>query len=134
MPGYELIGEEERNLVSSIFEDNGGVLFAHGFDSLRKRYFVKEFENGLSNFFSAKNAVTTSSGTASIFCALKSKNLTYGDEVITQGFNFAATAEAIYACNAKVVIADIDENLFMSPSSLKEKITNKKITLRVLFT
>ena len=36
MPGYELIGEEERNLVSSIFEDNGGVLFAHGFDSLRK--------------------------------------------------------------------------------------------------
>ncbi len=125
MPGYELIGEEERKLVSSIFEENGGVLFAHGFDGLRKRYFVKEFENSLSNFFNAESAVTTSSGTASIFCALKSKKLIFGDEVITQGFNFAATAEAIYACNAKVVIADIDENLFMSPSSLKEKITNK---------
>ena len=125
MPGYELIGEEERKLVSSIFENNGGVLFGHGFDGLRKRYFVKEFENSLADFFSAKTAVTTSSGTASIFCALKSKNLTYGDEVITQGFNFAATAEAIYACNAKVVIADIDENLFMSPRSLKEKITKK---------
>ena len=125
MPGYELIGEEERKLVSSIFEDNGGVLFAHGFDGLRKRYFVKEFEDSLSNFFNEKSAVTTSSGTASIFCALKSKNLTHGDEVITQGFNFAATAEAIYACNAKVVIADVDENLFMSPRSLKEKITSK---------
>ena len=60
MPGYELIGDEERNLVSSIFEDNGGVLFAHGFDGLRKRYFVKEFEKYLSNFFNENSAVTTS--------------------------------------------------------------------------
>ena len=77
MPGYELIGEEEKKLVSSIFEENGGVLFAHGFDGLRKRYFVKEFENSLSNFFNAESAVTTSSGTASIFCALKSKKLIF---------------------------------------------------------
>ena len=125
MPGYELIGEEERKLVSSIFENNGGVLFGHGFDGLRKRYFVKEFENNLADFFSAKTAVTTSSGTVLFFAHLN-QNLTYGDEVITQGFNFAATAEAIYACNAKVVIADIDENLFMSPRSLKEKITKKQ--------
>ena len=54
MPGYELIGEEEKKLVSSIFEDNGGVLFAHGFDGLRTRYFVKEFEDRLSNFFNAE--------------------------------------------------------------------------------
>ncbi len=125
MPGYELIGEEERDLVSSIFEKNGGVLFGHGFDSLRKRYLVKEFENNLSKFFSSQSAITTTSGTASIFCALKSKNISYGDEVITQGFNFAATAEAIYACNANVVIADVDKNLFMSPESLKDKITRK---------
>ena len=45
------VGEEERKLVSSIFEDNGGVLFAHGFDGLRTRYLVKEFENNLSNWF-----------------------------------------------------------------------------------
>ena len=124
MTGFEIFDEEEKQAVLDVF-DEGAILFAHGFDGLRKRYFVKEFENRLSNFFNAETAVTTSSGTASIFCALKSENLTYGDEVITQGFNFAATAEAIYACNAKVVIADVDENLFMSPSSLKEKITNK---------
>ena len=69
-----LIFSIERNLVSSIFDTNGGVLFGHGFDGLRKRYLVKEFENNLTKFFSSQNAITTTSGTASIFCALKSEN------------------------------------------------------------
>ena len=45
MPGYELIGEEERDIIAEIFNKNNGVLFGHGFDALRSRYFVKEFEN-----------------------------------------------------------------------------------------
>ena len=43
MPGFELIGKEEANAVAEIF-DEGGILFAHGFDSLRKKYHVREFE------------------------------------------------------------------------------------------
>ena len=34
MPGFEVIGEEERAEVNSVF-DRGGVLFRHGFDALR---------------------------------------------------------------------------------------------------
>ena len=38
MPGYELIGKEEKKSVSQIF-DNGGVLFRLGFEKLRKNKF-----------------------------------------------------------------------------------------------
>ena len=43
MPGFELIGKEEASAVAEIFNE-GGILFAHGFDSLRKKYHVREFE------------------------------------------------------------------------------------------
>ena len=45
MPGFELIGDEERQAVNRLFDD-GAVLFAHGFDKLRNgRYHVREFES-----------------------------------------------------------------------------------------
>ena len=34
MPGYEIIGEEERKAVNEVF-DNGAVFFRHGFDGIR---------------------------------------------------------------------------------------------------
>ena len=44
MPGYELVGKEERDAVLEIFDMSGGVLFKHGFDDLRKgSYKVSEF-------------------------------------------------------------------------------------------
>ena len=35
MPGYELINHKEKNAVNKLFKE-GGILFAHGFDNLRK--------------------------------------------------------------------------------------------------
>ena len=49
MPGYELIGKEEQEAVQKIFEE-GGILFAHGFDAIRKSYNVREFENACTKF------------------------------------------------------------------------------------
>ena len=49
MPGYELIGEEEKNNLLKIFSESNGVLFAHGFDGLRNGKFkVREFEKEFS--------------------------------------------------------------------------------------
>ena len=45
MPGYELIGKEEKRNLIEIFEKSNGVFFAHGFDKLRKNKFrVRQFE------------------------------------------------------------------------------------------
>ena len=44
MPGWEIIGEEERRAVNEVF-DNGAVLFRQSFAGLRNNiYKVKEFE------------------------------------------------------------------------------------------
>ena len=37
MPGFELVGKEERDALNEIFEQSNGVVFAHGFDALRNR-------------------------------------------------------------------------------------------------
>ena len=124
MPGFELIGKEEANAVSEIF-DEGGILFAHGFDSLRKKYHVREFESECSDYFNVDFSCAVASGTAGLKCALKAVGVKNGDEVITQSFNFIATIEAIVDCGAIPVICDIDENLHLCIDNLKKRITKK---------
>ena len=40
MPGFELIGKEEQEAVKKIFDD-GGILFAHGFEKLRRNFHIR---------------------------------------------------------------------------------------------
>ena len=82
MPGFELIGKEEQEAVSQIFED-GGILFAHGFDAMRKNFHVREFEVMAINHFKCNHALAVSSGTAAIKIGLKSfktTNLEYNKD------------------------------------------------------
>ena len=126
MPGFELIGKQEADAIAQLFEE-GGILFAHGFDSIRKKYHVKEFESASSKKFNSKYCIALASGTAALKCALKAVGIRPGDEVITQSFNFIATIEAIVDCGAKPVICDIDENLHLNVNNLMERITKKGI-------
>jgi 8-amino-3,8-dideoxy-alpha-D-manno-octulosonate transaminase len=131
MPGFEIIGEEERLAVNQIFRD-GGVLFAHGFDKKRKNFHVREFEINVSNYFDCKFSLAVSSGTAAIKIALMALGIRPGDEVITQGFNFIATIEAILDCGAIPIIANVDKSLNMDPQDCESLITNKtKVILPV---
>ena len=56
---------------------------------------------------------------------LKALGVKYGDEVITQSFNFIATIEAILDLGAKPIITKIDDSLNMCPDDLKKKINSK---------
>ena len=124
MPGYELIGRKEKKAVSKLF-DEGGVLFAHGFEKQRKKFHVREFEESIKTFFKTKHALAVSSGTAAIKIALLSLGVKPGDEVITQAFNFIATIEAIRDVGAKPIICNIDETLNMDVNDLRKRITKK---------
>ena len=126
MPGFELIGKSELNEIKKIFKESNGVLFAHGFDKLRNKIFrVRNFEKQISNFFKVKYVQCVSSGTAAIKIALKSAGVQHNDEVITQGFNFIATIEAIVDCGAKPIITGIDNNLNLDLNHLKKLVTKK---------
>ena len=70
MPGFEVIGKEERKAVDKIFAE-GGILFAHGFDRLRKRFHVRELEDNCGFFFGSRYSLAVSSGTAALKIALK---------------------------------------------------------------
>ena len=125
MPGFEIIDKKEKKAVTDIFDKNRGVLFAHGYEKIRNKFHVREFESLISKKFKIKNTLAVTSGTAAIKIALKSLGIKPGDEVITQSFNFIATIEAIIDTGAKPIICGIDKNLNMDLNDLKKKISKK---------
>lgn len=126
MPGYELMGKEEREAISQLFDANGGVLFAHGFGGIRKNVFkVREFEASLASHFGVKHVQVVSSGTAALYVALKALGIKQGDEVVTSSFTFVATAEAILMAGARPVFTEVDESLNMDPADFEQRITNR---------
>ena len=131
MPGFELINKKEKKAMNSLF-DEGGILFAHGFENLRKKFHIREFEKNFSKRMDCKYSLAVTSGTAAIKIGLKALGVKAGDEVITQGFNFIATIEAILDIGAKPIIINIKEDLNMDLNELKKKITKKtKVILPV---
>lgn len=125
MPGFEVIGNEELNEITQIF-DNGGVLFRQGFDKIRNNCFkVKEFEAAFSKEKSVKYSLAVSSGTAALRVALAAIDIKEEDEVITQAFTFVATVEAIVEAKAKPIFCNIDKTLNMDPNKLEMLINEK---------
>lgn len=126
MPGYEVFGEDERNAINEIFDGNGGILFAHGFDAMRNGiYKVRDFESALARKFDVSHAQAVSSGSAALRVALAALNVGAGDEVIIPSFTFVATAEAVIQSGADLVIVDIDETFNMNPDAFSEAITER---------
>jgi 8-amino-3,8-dideoxy-alpha-D-manno-octulosonate transaminase len=123
MPGFELIGDEERAAVNEVFDD-GGILFRHGFDAMRKgRYRVVEFETAFAEWLGTPYGLAVSSGTAAVRVALAALRVQPGDEVITQSFTFVATVEAILDAGAVPVVVDVDDTLNIDPAALEAAIS-----------
>jgi len=124
MPGHEIIGEEEKNEVISVF-DNGSVLFRHGFDKRRNgSYKVSQFENEFAIYHKSAAALAVTSGTAALRVGLAALNIGCGDEVITSAFTFVATVEAIVESGATPICVDVDESLTIDYSKVEESITH----------
>lgn len=125
MPGFELVGEEEKQAVGEIF-DKGGVLYRYGLDAKRQNIFrVVDFEKKIAKKVGAKYCLFVCNGTAALKLALIGMGVKAGDEVITQSFTFIATIEAILELGAVPVIAEVDASLNIDPEDLKKKITEK---------
>lgn len=126
MPGWELINFKEKQEILKIFNESNGVMFAHGFNKMRKNIFrVRNFEKQVCKFLNVKYCLATTSGTIAQFIAMKALGIKEGDEIITQSFTFVATIEAILAIGAKPKIINIDKSLNMCPKELERSITKK---------
>lgn len=126
MPGFEVFGKEEQRAINELFEINGGILFAHGFEAMRKGvYRVREFEAAFARRMGVPHAQAVTSGSTALKVALKALGIEIGDEVITSAFTFVATVEAILECGAVPVIVDIDDTLNICPASVEAAVTAK---------
>jgi 8-amino-3,8-dideoxy-alpha-D-manno-octulosonate transaminase len=122
MPGYEIFGEEEKNEIMDVLDK--GVLFRYEFGAQRKGvYKVLEFEKQFAAYCGTSYGQAVTSGTAALKVALAALGVGPGDEVITQGFTFVATWEAILDIGAIPVFTEVDATLNMDPVDLEKKIT-----------
>ncbi|WP_458725542.1 DegT/DnrJ/EryC1/StrS family aminotransferase [Pseudomonas mandelii] len=85
---------------------------------------VSELEEKLASKVGAKYCITCANGTDALQIALMALGVGPGDEVITPGFSYIATAEAAVILGAKVVYVDVDPLTYnLDPDLLESKIT-----------
>lgn len=110
------IKDEVFDVLKDIFESSQFILGAK----------VKELEEKIATYHGVKEAIGVASGTDALHLALKSANISKGDEVITTPFTFFATVEAILYVGATPVFTDIEPDTFnIDAYKIKHRITKK---------
>lgn len=87
---------------------------------------VTELEQKLAEFAGAKHCIAVGNGTDALQIALMAAGIGPGDEVITPGFTYIATAEAVALLGAKPVYIDIEERTYNLDPGLLEKLITPK--------
>jgi UDP-2-acetamido-2-deoxy-ribo-hexuluronate aminotransferase len=85
---------------------------------------VAELEEKLAAYTGAKHCITVANGTDALQIAQMALGIGPGDEVITPGFTYIATAETVALLQAKPVYVDIDPRTYnLDPALLEAAIT-----------
>ncbi|WP_202428209.1 DegT/DnrJ/EryC1/StrS family aminotransferase [Malikia spinosa] len=85
---------------------------------------VAELEEKLAAYTGAKYCITVANGTDALQIAQMALGIGPGDEVITPGFTYIATAETVALLGAKPVYVDIDPRTYnLDPALLEAAIT-----------
>lgn len=115
------IGDEEAKAVAEVLKE--ASLTSSSYDGGKK---VREFERALATYLKVRDVVAVNSGTSALLASLMACGIGQGDEVILPSFTFAATANAVRACGASIVFADINlEDYCIDPEDVKAKITDR---------
>lgn len=81
---------------------------------------VGELEEKLANFVGAKYCITCANGTDALQIVQMALGIGPGDEVITPGFTYIATAETVALLGATPIYVDIDPNTYNLDAGLLE--------------
>jgi dTDP-3-amino-3,4,6-trideoxy-alpha-D-glucose transaminase len=111
---YETIKPEIQQAINTVLEQTDFIMGQA----------VGDFEAQFATFCGAKYAVGVASGTAAIHLVLHALGVGAGDEVITVGHTFIASAEPIISMGAKPVFVDVEPDYFtLDPAKLEAAIT-----------
>ena len=110
--------------IKSQIDANIAKVLAHGGYILGPE--VAELEARLSDYVGAKHCISVANGTDALQIAQMALGIGAGDEVITPGFTYIATAETVALLNAKPVYVDVEERTYnLNPDLLEAAITSK---------
>ncbi len=111
------------DLRSEIDEAIGTVIDGNGF-CLGPA--VESFEQAFAAYCGVKHCIGVGSGLDALTLMLKGLGIGRGDEVITQGNTFVATALAIHHAGATPVLVDHDPDTYnLDPRRLSQAITSR---------
>ena len=85
---------------------------------------VKVFEKEFGEFFGFSDVISLNSGTSALELAYDLADIKEGDEVISTVFSAPATNLPLARRGAKIIFADIEEDLNVSVSDIEKKITD----------
>jgi UDP-2-acetamido-2-deoxy-ribo-hexuluronate aminotransferase len=87
---------------------------------------VSELEEKLADFAKVRHCITCANGTDALQIAQMALEVGPGDEVITPGFSYIATAEATALLGARPVYVDVDARTYnLDPALLAEAIGSR---------
>jgi UDP-2-acetamido-2-deoxy-ribo-hexuluronate aminotransferase len=122
IPFIDLASQQDR--LRAKIEAGIARVLAHGQYILGPE--VNEVEEKLVAYTGAEYCITVANGTDALQIALMALEVGPGDEVITPGFSYIATAEAVALLGAKVVYVDIDPITYnLNPALLEAAITTR---------
>lgn len=88
--------------------------------------YVDKFENDFADYVKSKKAVVTVNGTAALELALRSINISKGDEVIVSSLTFISPVNTIKYVGAEPVFADVCRDTYvMDADKIEGLITDK---------
>ena len=118
----DLAAQQAR--IKSQIDANIQTVLAHGHYILGPE--VAELEAELAAYCGAKYCISCANGTDALQIALMALGVEHGDEVITPGFTYIATAETVALLGAKPIYVDIDEQTYnIDPAKIEAAITDK---------
>ncbi|NDK36741.1 DegT/DnrJ/EryC1/StrS family aminotransferase [Rhodovulum sulfidophilum] len=120
IPFIDLAAQQDR--LRAEIEAGIAAVLAHGQYILGPE--VAELEDKLAAYTGAAHCITVANGTDALQIALMALGVGPGDEVITPGFSYIATAEAAVVLGAKVVYVDIHPDSYnLDPALVEAAIT-----------
>jgi len=124
-PGYNTIGEEEKNAALRVLES--GVLSQYlgcwdpDFYGGKE---VQALEKEWAEKFKVKHAIAMNSATSGLIAAMGAIGIEPGDEVIVSPYSMVISATAPLFYGAIPVFADVESDFFcLDPESVRAKIT-----------
>ena len=119
-PGGMEVGEEELEALRRVIESKNLFRY-YGVGSGPGE--VAAFEREFAEFMGVRHALCVNAGSSALICALLGAGIGEGDEVIVPAYTWNATPNAVLACRAIPVLAEIDESLTLAPEDVERRIT-----------